>query len=148
MLGLLTKLKEGCHNLGIDLISAEINGDCIKLYCTVNGQRNSEINAYVEPNGNGFNFYTVTPQGIKSEPVKLDEEKSLPTLLTSVKPDAEAPAVEEPENEEGEEIVVIEVEDGVFDEKKCRKGAYKNSRYAYSDKYHKMGTITEIRQIK
>lgn len=148
MLGLLTKLKEGCHALGLDLMNAEINGNCIKLYLGMNGQRNTEISAYVEPCGDGFNFHTVTPQGIKSEPVKLCEEKILPTLLATVKPDAVLPQIEEPVVEEGEEIVVIEVEDGVFDEKKCRKGAYKNSRYAYSTKYHKMGTITEIRQIK
>jgi hypothetical protein len=146
MLGLLTKLKEGCHDLGIDLMNAELLGDCIKLYCGINGHRNTEVSAYVEKDGDGFNFYTVTPQGIKSEPIKLSEEKILPTLLATVKPDAQIPEIHEPQNEEGLDIVVIEVEDGVFDEKECKRGTYRNSRYAYSNKYHKMGTIVEIRK--
>jgi len=147
MLELLSKLKDGCHREGVDLIHSEINGDAIKLACCVNGRRDTELNAYIIPDGDGFNFFTVTPNGNKSEEVKLAEEQIIPTLVSKVNK-TEAPAVEvSKEPEDLVDVLTIEVADGVFDTKEAKHNSYKNSRYAYSDKYHKMGTIVNI-QVK
>lgn len=147
MLELLSKLKEACHREGLDLIHSEINGNAIKLACCVNGRRDTELNAYIIPDGDGFNFFTMTPNGVKSELKRLTETTLIPTLVSTVNK-TEMPVVEEVEEPQDLiDVVTIEVADGVTDTKEARHGTYKNSRYAYSDKYHKMGTIIDI-QIK
>lgn len=147
MLELLSKIKDGCHREGVDLIHSEINGDAIKLACCVNGRRDTELNAYIIPDGDGFNFYTVSPLGKKSEPVTLKEENVIPTLVAALNPGKEGEnvtKVNEDPTEGKVDIVTIEVEEGVTDVKEVAHNTYKNSRYAYSDKYHRMGTIIGI----
>lgn len=148
MLELLSKLKDGCHSEGIDLMHSEINGDAIKLACCINGSRATELNAYIIPDGDGFNFYTMDPNGNKSNQVKLAEEEIIPTLVSKLNPSKESEKPEENKPEEptdAVDVVTIEVADDVFDTKEVKHGTYKNSRYAYSDKFHKMGTIVSIR---
>lgn len=128
---------------------SEINGDAIKLSCCVNGRRDTELNAYIIPDGDDFNFFTISPNGNKSDEVKLTEEQIIPTLVAKVNPDhtpeSAVEVSEEPENLT--DVLTIEVADGVFDTKEVKHNTYKNSRYAYSDKYHKMGTIIDV-QVK
>lgn len=150
MLKLLSKLKDGCHKEGIDLMHSEINGNAIKLACCVNGSRATELNAYIIPDGDSYNFYTFSPQGVKSDEVKLKENEIIPTLVATVNPSKDSSKTELSKDESENDlvdIVTIEVEDGVFDDKEVKHGVYKNSRRAYSDKYHKMGTIVGIRVI-
>lgn len=152
MLDLLSKIKDGCHKNDVDLMHSGINGNAIKLSCQINGSRKTELNAYIIPDGDSFNFYTVDPNGNKSETVKLEEEKIIPTLVSALNPTKEI--AEELEDEEAKvdpsskDVITIEVEDGVYDERVVDHNSYKNSRYAYSMKYHKMGTITNIRLKK
>lgn len=147
MINLLSKLKHECYLNGVELLNSEINGDSIKMACSVNGRRDTELNAYIVPDGDSFNFYTISPAGNKSEVVNLTEEKIIPTLVAAVNPTREGvvtQTTEEIEDQSGTDIVTIEVEDGVFDTKEVPHGTYNNSRFAYSMKYSKMGTITEI----
>ena len=146
MIELLSKIKDECHKQDIDLMHSEINGDAIKLACTINGRRDTELNAYIVPDGDNYGIYTVTPQGAKSETKCVTENEIIPELVASLTGEEPEKVIKEDENG-GVDQVTIEVEDGVFDTKEVAHDTYKNSRYAYSDKYHKMGTIVEIRQL-
>lgn len=152
MLSVLSKIKHECYKSGIELLNSEISNNAIKLSCCVNGSRATELNAYIIPDGDSFNFYTMTPTGDKSPEVKVKEEEILPTLISAVNPNKNPMEVEGKEVTETTEDLVddvkIEVEDGVFDTKVVPHDTYKNSRFAYSLKYNKMGTIVEVKSRK
>lgn len=146
MLELLSKLKHECQSKGIELLNAQINGRVIKLSCSVNGRRDTELNAYITPDGDSFNFYTLKPQGQKSEVVTIKENDIIPTLVASVNPEASIDKVTEVSKSEENlvDILKIEVNEGVFDYAEVAHKSHLNSRFAYSDKYRKMGTIVDI----
>lgn len=146
MLELLSKLKHECQSKGIELLNAQINGSSIKLSCSVNGRRDTELNAYITPDGDSFNFYTLKPQGHKSEVVSIKENEIIPTLVASVNPSSShEKAIEIPRSDENlVDILKIEVQEGVYDESEVAHNSHRNSRFAYSTKYGKMGTIVDI----
>jgi hypothetical protein len=149
MLELLSKLKHDCHSNGVELLNAGINGSTIKLTCCVNGRRDTELNAYITPHGDDYKFVTKSMAGDTSDEIIISEPQIVPTLVASVNPNKpKDEVIETPECPEcGIDKVTIEVEDNVFDKKFTKRGQYCNSRYAYSDKYHKMGTIHDIEQM-
>lgn len=150
MLRLLSKLKEDLAHNGVEVVNSTLQGDTIKLMCSANGRRDTELNAYIIPDGDGFNFYTQAPSEGKSNEIKLTEEQIVPTIISKVDPNKPYVVENQEATETTEDLqdeIKIEVEDGVFDTKVVKHNSYNNSRYAYSSKYGKMGTIVEIRTL-
>lgn len=145
MLKLLSKIKDECQREGIDLINSEINGNAIKLACYANGRRDTELNAYIIPDGDSFNFFTISPAGTKSDEINITEEQILPTLVTKMHGERSTPESSTEIDEDLVDVLTIEVADDTYDTKEVRHNSYKNSRYAYSNKYSKMGVIVDIK---
>lgn len=147
MLELLSKLKHECQSKGVELLNAQINGRAIKMTCSVNGRRDTELNAYIIPDGDSFNFYTIKSQGQKSDEVKIKEDAIIPTLIASINPEAkpEDAVSETKSTDDLVDILKLEVNEGVFDEVEVAHNSRKNSRFAYSEKYRKMGTIVDVK---
>ena len=151
---LLSNLKDRCHSEGLELLRSEILDDGVRLVCESNGRRDMQLITTVSPNGSGkYKVNSVSPSGDFNKELELTEEQIAPAIIAMASnPDADleeaiSNVVENPVDENLMDELTLEVEDDVFDTKVVPSGTYSNSRYAYSDKYHKMGTIVKCRRI-
>jgi hypothetical protein len=145
MLKLLSRIKDGLHDKGIELINSQIDGDAIKLCCSVNGGKCPLLNAYIIPDGDDYNFYTLDNNGNKSNECRVCESDIINKLDEVANPNLDrdsGPKVDDTRTD----LVTITMEDGQTDTKRVPHNTYNNARYAYSKKFSRMGTITNIKE--